>query len=226
MKTTFFYVITISLLYLFPITSLLGQKKYNFEHISIPDGLSNNQVWDVIQDKYGFLWIATADGLNRYDGYSFKIYKNDPGNPKSLANNYVYSLMIDDDGILWVGTTGGLCRYDRANETFETILPDSSSANSVSNTILKIMQDSKKRIWLGTSDGLFKIDKSTEKIEKTFIKNGDNKAPFIGQTWAILETSSSQIYADYYFQGLTKYNESTNLFEWIDVSPTKQGKYG
>jgi ligand-binding sensor domain-containing protein/serine phosphatase RsbU (regulator of sigma subunit) len=222
MKTAIYKLFAIIFLSLIFLAPLKAQQKYNFENISIPDGLSNNQVWDVIQDKYGFLWIATADGLNRYDGYNFKIYKNDPGNPKSLANNYVYSLMIDDDGILWVGTTGGLCRYDRANETFETILPDSSSANSVSNTILKIMQDSKKRIWLGTSDGLFKIDKSTEKIEKTFIKNGDNKAPFIGQTWAILETSSGQIYADYYFQGLTKYNESTNLFEWINVSPSNQ----
>ncbi|MCB0745772.1 MAG: hypothetical protein KDC67_17850, partial [Ignavibacteriae bacterium] len=49
-------------------------KDYYFENISIPDGLSNTQVWDIIQDKYGFLWIATQDGLNRYDGYSFKIY--------------------------------------------------------------------------------------------------------------------------------------------------------
>ena len=93
-------------LFLISFTTLIGQQKYNFEHISIPDGLSNMQVWDILQDKYGFLWIATADGLNQYDGYSFKIYKNDPGNPKSLSNNYVYSLMIDKEENLWVGTTG------------------------------------------------------------------------------------------------------------------------
>ena len=93
------------------LASLVGQKKYNFEHISIPDGLSNAQVWDILQDKYGFLWIATGDGLNRYDGYNFKIYKNDPGNSSSLPNNTVVALMIDHEGTLWVGTDNGISKY-------------------------------------------------------------------------------------------------------------------
>jgi len=212
-----YLIIFLILIFLAP---LRAQQKYNFEHISIPDGLSNAQVWDILQDKYGFLWVATADGLNRYDGYTFKIYKNDPGNPSSLANNLVQSLLIDNEGILWVGTNGGLCTFNQADETFNTFLTDSINANSSSNKILNIMQDSKNRIWLGTNDGLFKYDKTTRKLEKCFIKDGDNKVPFTGQTWALQETSSGEIYSDYYFQGLTKYNESTNLFELINVSPT------
>jgi ligand-binding sensor domain-containing protein/serine phosphatase RsbU (regulator of sigma subunit) len=225
MKAIVFNFFAIIFLLLIILAPLRGQQKFNFENISIPDGLSNSQVWDVIQDKYGFLWIATADGLNRYDGYSFKIYKNDPGNPKSLANNDVRSLMIDSDGNLWAGTNGGLCKYDQVNESFQTILPDSSTANSASNQILYTMQDSKKRIWIGTSDGLFKTDKLVKKLEKTFIKNGDNKAPFTGQTWAIMETSSGQIYANYFYKGLTRYNESSNLFEWINVSPSNPDEF-
>jgi len=209
----------IIILFLISFTTLIGQQKYNFEHISIPSGLSNSTVWDILQDKYGFLWIATADGLNRYDGYNFKIYKNDPGNPKSLSNNLIYSLMMDNDETLWVGTNGGLCKYDRANETFVTFLIDSSNANISSNTVINIIEDSKKRIWLATASGIFKFDKATGKFQKTFIKDGDNKTPSTGTTVAILETSSGEIYSDYFFQGLIKYNEATNLFEWIDVKP-------
>ncbi|GEM_PF-450752 len=207
-------------LFLISFTSLIGQQKYNFEHISIPAGLSNASVWDILQDKYGFLWIATADGLNRYDGYNFKIYKNDPGDSKSLSNNFVYSLMIDKDETLWVGTVGGLCKYDRANESFVTFLPDSSRTNTSANTIIQFIQDSKNRIWLATFDGIFKFDITTKKFERTFIKNGDNKTPYTGTTGAIIESSSGEIYSAYYFQGLTKYNESNNLFELIDVDPS------
>ncbi|MFA6597471.1 MAG: two-component regulator propeller domain-containing protein [Ignavibacteriaceae bacterium] len=199
--------------------SVIGQQKYNFEHLSIPSGLSNSTVWDILQDKYGFLWVATADGLNRYDGYTFKIYKNDPGNSKSLANNLIYSLLIDDDETLWAGTNGGLCKYDRANETFVTYLTDSSSSNAVSNIIINILEDSKKRIWVATALGIFKFDRTTGKFEKTFIKDGNNKIPFTGTTVALIETSSGEIYSDYYFQGLIKFNESINLFEWINVAP-------
>ena len=161
-------------LLLISFTSLLGQQKFNFEQISIPAGLSNSTVWDILQDKYGFLWIATADGLNRYDGYTFKIYKNDPGDPKSLSNNLVYSTMIDAQGTLWVGTNSGLCKYDRANETFKTFLIDSTNANATSNIIINILQDSKKRIWIATAAGIHKFYESLAKFEKTFIKDGKN----------------------------------------------------
>jgi serine phosphatase RsbU (regulator of sigma subunit)/ligand-binding sensor domain-containing protein len=177
------------------------------------------QVWDILQDKYGFLWIATADGLNQYDGYSFKIYKNDPGNPKSLSNNFVYSLMIDKEENLWVGTTGGLSKYDRANETFENYLPDSSRINAAVNTIISIAQDRKNRIWLTTADGIVKYDRTIGKFETTFIKNGDNKVPYTGTTGALIETSSGEIYSHYFFEGLTKYDESSNLFERININP-------
>ncbi|TSA30631.1 MAG: hypothetical protein D4R68_00440 [Ignavibacteriales bacterium] len=213
------YNYLIIFLFIISFSPLIGQQKYNFEHISIPAGLSNATVFDILQDKYGFLWIATADGLNRYDGYNFKVYKNDPGAAKSLSNNFVFSLMIDKDETLWVGTQGGLCKYDRANESFVTYLPDPSKINISANTIFHFIQDSKKRIWAATFDGLFKFDIATNKFERTFIKNGDNKTPFTGTDFSVMETSSGEIYAHYFFQGLVKYNESTSLFELIDVAP-------
>ncbi len=157
---------------------LPAQSKYNFEHISIPDGLSNTTVNDIIQDKYGFLWIATADGLNRYDGYNFKIYKNDPSDKNSLPNNTAYKSMIDHDGTLWVCTAAGFSKYNRANETFETFLPDSSRFNSASNTIYNMVQDSKNRIWLLTQDGIFQFNKKTNEIKRQYTKDGNNKVDY------------------------------------------------
>ncbi|MBE0571103.1 MAG: SpoIIE family protein phosphatase [Ignavibacteriaceae bacterium] len=219
MKSTFFYVITISQLSLFPITSLIGQNKYNFEHISIPDGLSNAQVWDIKQDQYGFLWIATSDGLNSYDGYNFKIYRNDPGDQNSLPDNTVNSLMIDHDGTLWVGTSAGFSKFNRTNESFETMLPDSNSVDPFSNNITKIVQDSKNRIWLLSDNGVFMSDKNMNKIKQEFLKDGEKKSRVRVDNFAFLETSSGEIYAGYHFKGLIKYNESDKLFEWINVDP-------
>ncbi len=200
-------------------TTLFAQQKYNFEHISIPDGLSNANVWHILQDKYGFLWIATADGLNRYDGYNFKIYKNDPSDKNSLPNNSTFSLMIDNEETLWVGTGTGFSKYNRANESFITFLPDSNRTGSTSNIIINIVQDSKNRIWLLTQDGIFQFDKKTNQIKKEYIKDGNNKAAIIGISAALLETSSGEIYSSHNFLGLIKYNESTGLFELVNVDP-------
>ncbi len=210
------YIVLIFFLFIFS-TTAFTQQKFNFEHISIPDGLSNTSVNDIIQDKYGFLWIATADGLNRYDGYNFKIYKNDPSDKNSLPNNSVFKSMIDHDGTLWVCTAAGFSKYNLANETFKTFLPDSSRSNSSSNTIYNMVQDSKNRMWLLTNDGIFQFNKKTNEIKKQYTKDGNNKVVTVGITVALLETSSGEIYSNHNFLGLIKYNESTGLFETVNV---------
>ncbi|MCH7774500.1 MAG: AAA family ATPase, partial [Bacteroidetes bacterium] len=97
------------------------QENYVFEHFSIPEGLSNPTVHSILQDSYGFLWVGTPDGLNRYDGYEFKIYKNDPDDPKSLpAGGAMWALAEDHDGNLWIGGQNILVMYDRKNDNFRT----------------------------------------------------------------------------------------------------------
>ena len=75
-----------------------------FEHLSIEDGLSQNAGLDIFQDSRGYLWIGTQDGLNRYDGYSFKVYKHDPDDPTSLSHNSILEIAEDSKGFLWIGT--------------------------------------------------------------------------------------------------------------------------
>jgi hypothetical protein len=84
-----------------------------FERISIAQGLSHSTVNCILQDSKGFMWFGTNDGLNRYDGHGFTVYKHDPGDTYSLSHNRVQALFEDSTGTLWVGTYGGLNRFDR-----------------------------------------------------------------------------------------------------------------
>ena len=79
-----------------------------FTNISIEQGLSQSVVICILQDSQGFLWFGTQDGLNRYDGYEFKIYKNDPDDIQSLSNDWVTSIVEESDGTLWIGTLGAV----------------------------------------------------------------------------------------------------------------------
>ena len=83
-----------------------AQTQGNMQTLSIPDGLSSPNVNSVYQDRFGYIWIMTEDGLNRYDGNKIKIYRNDPDNPNSLFGNTVFSATEDQDGYLWIGGIG------------------------------------------------------------------------------------------------------------------------
>lgn len=135
----------------------------SFDHLTIEDGLSQNTIHALLQDHRGYLWIGTANGLNRYDGYTFTRFKNDPNDPNSLSFNSVISLYEDTGGYLWIGTWGGgLNRYDPTTGKFTRYLPDSKNPASLSNSVVtSIVQDKKGRLWVGTLGGLELMDTAT-----------------------------------------------------------------
>lgn len=124
---------------------------------SIEHGLSHNYVNCFTQDYKGFVWVGTNDGLNRFDGYSFKTYFRIPGKPKTLSENYISDLCADTDSNLWVATINGLNRFNYVYESFETFLPGNSGLNS--KIIYKIKNDPKGNLLIGTADGLYSIRK-------------------------------------------------------------------
>ncbi len=130
-----------------------------FEHLTIEDGLSQNAGLALLQDHTGYLWIGTQDGLNRYDGYSFKVYKHDPADPHSLSHNAILALHEDRAGQLWVGTWGGgLDRFDPATGQFTHFAPDPGQPDSLSHGIVTaILQDSTGVLWVGTLGGLDRL---------------------------------------------------------------------
>jgi ligand-binding sensor domain-containing protein/serine phosphatase RsbU (regulator of sigma subunit) len=125
-----------------------------FTTLSLDQGLSQSVVNAIWQDHQGFMWFGTQDGLNRFDGYTFKVYKNNPNNPHSLSNNYVYALAEDAHGDLWVGTSHGLNRFDLASETFTVFIHDPSDANTISsNIITELVITPDGALWIGTTGG-------------------------------------------------------------------------
>ncbi len=145
----------------------------NFEHISIKQGLSQSSVSGITQDKIGFLWFGTEDGINRYDGYSFVHYKHDSKNSNSIISNYVYNVFTDNDGDLWVSTRGGIHRYLYDKDHFKRYIPDPKNPSSISAKITyNFCHDKSGFIWLATTDGLNKLDKKTDSF--TIYKHNEN----------------------------------------------------
>ena len=115
-----------------------SQNATGYENISISQGLSQGMVFATIQDKEGFIWVATKNGLNRYDGYSFKVFTNDPYNSNSLSSNTVTALFEDSKGRIWAGTENdGLNVYDKKSEKFYRIANHGDDANSLSGNRIR-----------------------------------------------------------------------------------------
>lgn len=136
-----------------------------FERISEDQGLSQYTVSDILQDRDGYLWFATAAGLNRYDGIRFEVFSHDPRDPESLPGDWIISLHQDHLGYLWVGThDDGLARYNPETGKFLRFSYDVNRAGSISsNRIWHISQDSRGYLWVGAVDGLDRI-----KIQETY----------------------------------------------------------
>lgn len=157
-----------------------GQDNYaSFDRITIMDGLSQSSVYCILQDNKGFLWFGTRDGLNKYDGYSFKSYKNSSDNPYSISNNEVICLCMDNSGLLWIGTRGGgLNIYDSRTEKFWAFRKKQNDEHAInSNVVSAIFKDSNGNIWVGTLEGLYKAVASAagDSISVSFT-NVSNKA--------------------------------------------------
>src|SRR5690349_806176 len=97
---------------------LSGPQNVKFTHINTRDGLSQSTVTCILKDRYGFMWFGTEDGLNKYDGRRFTIYRKSLSDKKSLAGNSISALYEDKAGSLWIGTKEGLSRYNRTDDTF------------------------------------------------------------------------------------------------------------
>ncbi len=145
----------------------------HFNNLSTKDGLSNNKVISVIQDKTGFLWFGTEDGLNRFDGYEFKVFRNDPADSNSISSNNIWSLFEDDDGNIWIGTKSGeLNRYDTERNLFEHWKIESK--NYKENSINEIYRDKDGIIWIGTyQSGLYRFNIKTNELKNWNYKPGD-----------------------------------------------------
>ena len=142
-------------------------KQMKFESITINDGLSQGMINCIIQDHYGFMWFATKDGLNRFDGKNFKIYRHNPNNIKSIADNFIEWIFEDSKGQLWIGTSSeGVDLMDRNTETFLHFKQFADKKNTApDNHINQIAEDKNGNIWFRTPSSINKIIAAKNKIE-------------------------------------------------------------
>jgi signal transduction histidine kinase/DNA-binding response OmpR family regulator/ligand-binding sensor domain-containing protein len=125
-----------------------------YQTISTAQGLSQGMVFDILQDQEGFIWVATKNGLNRYDGYSFKVFSTDPYEPKSLSSNTILKLFEDSKGRIWVGTQdAGLSVYDKRSGKFVRITNKISDPTSLSGNTIRLMDELRDGRMLVAADG-------------------------------------------------------------------------
>ncbi len=141
------------------LTAQAGLNPYRFKNLSIQQGLSQVTVFAIAQDKSGYIWIGTQDGLNRFDGYRFKVYQHDPRKPRSISDNFITAIMSDSNGELWVGTRGGgLCKYDEHTDGFDTYTANKQNPSTlINNYITSLAEDQHGAIWVGTNNGLSRL---------------------------------------------------------------------
>jgi signal transduction histidine kinase/ligand-binding sensor domain-containing protein/CheY-like chemotaxis protein len=141
------------------------QSRVRFDRVTTAEGLSNDSVFSILQDRYGFLWFGTQAGLNRYDGYQVKQYRHDPRNPNSLGDDFVHNIVEDSRGAIWTGNA--LSRFDPRTETFTRFaLPGGSPVGGNPLGLQRISEDRFGFLWLGFSAGrsLYRLDPNTGKL--------------------------------------------------------------
>ncbi len=189
-------------------------RSIRFERLSLEHGLSQGTVMCMLQDRTGFLWFGTQDGLNRFDGYGFEVFKTDPTDHTTLPADWIVALAEDGDGNLWVGTEGGgLARWDGYG-SFGRFQYDPGDSSSLSgNRVRSLYADRSGRLWIGTFEsGLDRFDPRDEKFEHFQHDPADPSSLSDDRVRAIYETRAGELWIGT-LGGLNRYDVAVGRFE-------------
>lgn len=194
-----------------------------FEHITVNDGLSQNYVECILQDSKGFLWFGTRDGLNRYDGYDFKVYTYNAADTSSISANAIHAIYEDSHGNIWIGTfDGGLNQYDRTTNRFVHYQLDTKDPHSLShNYVRAIHEDQHGKLWIGTQHGLNRFDPKTRRFTRFFYKPDDPAYRNYNQIRTIFETADGKLWLGTAHRqgGLLFFDPVTGSFTTFEMDP-------
>ncbi|MCA1247048.1 two-component regulator propeller domain-containing protein [Massilia sp. MS-15] len=148
-----------------------------FQHLSVAEGLAQETVLAMLQDRDGFMWFGTQNGLSRFDGYRVINYRSVPGKPRTLSNSWVRVLHLDRHGRLWLGTDGGLNLYDPVSQSFTLFVPDETARRGNGNRhINAIVGDGRDGLWIGTNDGLQYFDTTLRRFRTWHHERGNERS--------------------------------------------------
>lgn len=134
---------------------IFANQPYHFSHLSVKDGLSQLNVTSIYQDRLGYIWFGTRNGLNKFNGNSFEIYWHHADDPHSISNNVISCITEDAEGNLWIGTENGVNKLDRNKNEFQRYYVDPQANNSIRNRITSLCTDRQGTVWIGSASGLF-----------------------------------------------------------------------
>ena len=198
--------------------------EYKFRNLSTSNGLSQSTVIAIHQDNLGQMWFGTRDGLNKYNGSTFIVYKNNPTDSLSISNNDILALEEDNLGKIWVGTYHGLNCYNPVNNTFKTFF-HSKSKGSLNNNTVWCVKEIKDEIWVGTSNGLSIYSKKTNKFISLFKEENNLKSLPDNFIRKIIQSKTGEIWIGT-ANGLSKLlkREKDNFFFKNYELPTKSSE--
>jgi ligand-binding sensor domain-containing protein/serine phosphatase RsbU (regulator of sigma subunit) len=201
---------------LFFLTELFSQQRIVFNHLTVEDGLSQSAVTCIFQDRKGFMWFGTQDGLNRYDGYKFKIFKNDPSDTNSLTENFIFSIFENRAGVLYIETQNGtLHQYNPRSESFLVVQKDSVNLEDARvSTVGALLQESSGIIWTGglsKGTGLKRTDINTGQI--TIFKHDPEDPSSLSddKVYSVFRDRTGNLWVGTY-NGLDRFDEQTGKF--------------
>jgi ligand-binding sensor domain-containing protein/signal transduction histidine kinase/CheY-like chemotaxis protein/AraC-like DNA-binding protein len=191
----------------------IGNTQNTFYSYSTDTGVPTNNIQYVQQDSFGFLWLASYNGLFRWDGITFKKYYHDENDQTTLDNNIVYTVFEDSKKRLWIGTIEGLSLYDRARDRFIKC----QLRNETKTPVNAIKEDSKQKLWLGTSAGLCQYD--AEKMSAHWYL----EYSVVNLIFTMDIDLEDKIWLGVYNNGVKKYNQETNTFTHYKNSISEAG---
>ncbi len=233
----------------FAVFTCRGQSYY-FKHYQADDGLAHNSVSAIIQDKKGLIWVGTRGGLNRFDGYTFKTYKNEKSKFGNIGNNVIICLSEDKTGMLWVGTGKGIFKYDPHKEIFTAL--DAAPQDYIAcilvdhqnnliflagNKLYKYAQrerklidlkleassialDDHQHLWVGNDEGLIRSYDLQNKLLKTIQIIDESVPANLRSISKIFPTKGDEILVGCFKQGLKSYNSATRLIRSMPLAST------
>ncbi len=195
------------------LAQLVGaQQELYFRTISTNEGLSQGNVMCIFQDSQGFVWFGTRVGLNKYDGYTFKIYKTSATDSTSISNDAIWAIQEDNDGNLWVATANGLNLYNRKYDTFTRFTSNHHDPKSLSDLhTTSLCKDDAGNIWVGTQSGLNKYDKKTNSFVKYLHASNDPNTIIHNGICSIIQDSRGNIWIGT-TNGLDRFDAKTQKF--------------
>jgi ligand-binding sensor domain-containing protein len=201
---------------------LISDAQSVFKHIDNKNGLSNNTVLTIIQDKKGFMWFGTDDGLNRYDGHTFKVFKPDFKNKKGISHNIAKILFEDHAGNIWIGTDGGgLNKFDPVTEEFTNFYSEEGNAKGLSHSnITSIAETKDNYLWIGTyGGGLNRLNLTSYTFDHFVTEN--NNANSVGSVFinCLTTDDNGNLWIGTWGKGFDKLNINTMTFTHYQHDP-------